>query len=888
MTLYVPCLLYNINEERWGTASGCIHGGGIRMDEEDRMRKAEMLHLSGKTREAFPLFEKEAHEGNGRALYFLAEYYKWGMGGREIDWETAEELDRDGARCGEPLAQLNMIYYPDALPKERDYILKKIVPKVAALSADGDWAARDELADLYLNGTGVEKDVEKALYWAEKSAEAGYFRALTKIANIYHDQGKLKEAMKYYELAGKAGSDWGWHNLGEMYLDSTSHERDERKAESSFQKAIALDGPALPAAACSLGALYYQQGNFKKAAALYRKSAGRGNDWAMFNLGDLYRDGSGVRKNLKIAMKWYKKAYEADDEARPEAANRIGLVYSDEGDKETALLWYERSGAEGCDWGWYNLGLYYQDQEAYDAALSCFRKAYELNGDAAGDAANRAGLIYNGLDVDDKASEWYQKAGEAGNSWGWYNLGAILKTAGKAEEALTCFRKAYDVPDGPKGDAANRIALIYEDLGREEETEKWYRISGKAGYDWGWYNLGLTYLVKEKKKEALSCFDKACSLKGECEAEAANKAGIVCFSLGDMDKAMDWAMKSASEGSEWGLISLGTLYRSMKKYDKAVYWYEKAYKNHGEAGGDAALRLAEIYDELSQKEKALFWYRKAGMAGNDEGWYRLAEAIFHQTFSEETMRKAAFYYELAYEKGGPATGSAAAYRGLCSDRLEHYEEADYWFEKAIGAGNSMGLYLLAWNAWRGRGMKKNVEKAETYFQKVLESDLDRNFKGDAACMLGKIEQEKGNEKPAFIWYKKATGYNHDEGWYRLGLSYANGVGTGIDAEKALESYLKGWKLDHDYKGPIATAIGLLYNGKEDFKEAHEWFDKAASCGDDEGAFNLAAEFRYGIGTEKDLTAAENLYGQLAAHASENIAQKAAEALSEMKKDKNSG
>jgi hypothetical protein len=43
-------------------------------------------------------------------------------------------------------------------------------------------------------------------------------------------------------------------------------------------------------------------------ASWYRKAAQQGDDWACYLLGLCYRDGTGVRRNRRLARYWFQKA----------------------------------------------------------------------------------------------------------------------------------------------------------------------------------------------------------------------------------------------------------------------------------------------------------------------------------------------------------------------------------------------------------------------------------------------------------------------------------------------------------------------------------------------------------------------------------------------------
>ncbi len=57
----------------------------------------------------------------------------------------------------------------------------------------------------------------------------------------------------------------------------------------------------------------YKKGDFKTAAKEMRVLADQGDTKAQVNLGAMYADGQGVRKDLKQAAAWYRKAAERGD-----------------------------------------------------------------------------------------------------------------------------------------------------------------------------------------------------------------------------------------------------------------------------------------------------------------------------------------------------------------------------------------------------------------------------------------------------------------------------------------------------------------------------------------------------------------------------------------------
>jgi len=136
------------------------------------------------------------------------------------------------------------------------------------------------LGEMYIDGSGVERNVEKAMFWYELAAKQGYAKAQYRLGFIFrsYDEygGKSKEnklAVYWYEKAAKQGDDYAqWH--------------------------LALLHHTVP-----------EVEDYKKALYWYTKSAEQANIWAQRNLGDLYESGDGVLQDYVTAHMWYNIAY---------------------------------------------------------------------------------------------------------------------------------------------------------------------------------------------------------------------------------------------------------------------------------------------------------------------------------------------------------------------------------------------------------------------------------------------------------------------------------------------------------------------------------------------------------------------------------------------------
>lgn len=193
---------------------------------EDELQKATELFLSREFDEAFEIFSKLAENGNGRAMYFLGEYYNHSYGHISKDSKEGNYWYMRGTRQGNALAAFHV---SDALRKdcqEDERIFKELFDSVLSLARDGDIFAQTELLnfhysimddELYSEMMLLEMDVldmwqwrydedteEECLKWLRKAAEQGYWVAQKKLGDFYLHKDKY-EAVKWYTKAAEQG-----------------------------------------------------------------------------------------------------------------------------------------------------------------------------------------------------------------------------------------------------------------------------------------------------------------------------------------------------------------------------------------------------------------------------------------------------------------------------------------------------------------------------------------------------------------------------------------------------------------------------------------------------------------------------------------------------------
>lgn len=89
-----------------------------------------------------------------------------------------------------------------------------------------------------------------------------------------------------------------------------------------------------------------EKGKFRSAFQLYLAAAKSGDTSCQVNVGNFYDDGTGVRRNRKVALYWYKRAYRRGVAS---AASNIGVVWRNEKNPKRAVQWFKKAVRLGDD-----------------------------------------------------------------------------------------------------------------------------------------------------------------------------------------------------------------------------------------------------------------------------------------------------------------------------------------------------------------------------------------------------------------------------------------------------------------------------------------------------------------------------------------------------------
>lgn len=241
-------------------------------------------------------------------------------------------------------------------------------------AASGDAYSQAIVGEMYWKGDGIEKNIEKAKEWFERSVEQGNPYGIFNLALLYQEEPFFVEKKRLCKS---------------LFL----------QAISGFSQLCGADDHA----ACNYVGIIYDYGygvetDKTEAAKWYHKSAEKGYVFAQFKLGVFYDFGKGVESNKTEAAKWYLKAA---SQGHIEAQYNIAVCYDNgEGipeNKREAVKWYLKAAEQGHISAQYNIAVCYEKGEGISLnktqAAKWYVKAAE-NGNAG--ACNNLGLLYLG------------------------------------------------------------------------------------------------------------------------------------------------------------------------------------------------------------------------------------------------------------------------------------------------------------------------------------------------------------------------------------------------------------------------------------------------------------------------------------------------------------
>lgn len=138
-----------------------------------------------------------------------------------------------------------------------------------------------------------------------------------------------KKSFNLYQRLINLGYYNAYDDIASFYENGYYVEKDPNKAIEYYIKAYDLKCDTY-STCTDIAKIYlydFDKPYYTKALEWYKKSAERNNNWYSFSqLGKFYEEGLGVKKDLKEALKWYKKGLDDGDKKEQENIDRVKKI----------------------------------------------------------------------------------------------------------------------------------------------------------------------------------------------------------------------------------------------------------------------------------------------------------------------------------------------------------------------------------------------------------------------------------------------------------------------------------------------------------------------------------------------------------------------------------
>lgn len=676
-------------------------------------------------------------------------------------------------------------------------------------SADlGFFRAQYALALLYMEGYGVEKDLDAAELWAQKAADQGYESAAKLVKELqekrsatsdalalgmnFYEQENYEQAVRHFRTAANADHPYAQACLAVCYATGEGVEKDldtaelwaKRALDSGDEKAAALLDAIHEEQrdeAFESGVSCYEQGDYTQAFQYFHTAAQLGLPNAQFSLALCYFEGEGVEQNLDMAILWVERASEQGFEAAAELLELLktakahpfdlGVACYEKGDYTQAVQYFRIAAEQGDVKAQFNLAHCYAQGEGVEKnqseAVRWYRAAAEQGDQQAAEALARLrknegkDAFFLGVACLEKgdyvqAARFFHNAAELGHAKSQYNLALCYEGGNGVEqdqqEAVRWYRAAAEQG---LADAQNNLAVFYEQ-GRgvkqdQHEAVRWYRAAAEQGYASAQYNLALCYEdgngVEQDHAEAVHWYQKAAD-QGNAKAQY-NLA--ICYARGegvekDLDTAITWAERAHEQGYEAADKLLFNL--RLEREAAKPHFLIAAERGDANAQFDLALRYADGDGVEQDQSKAVHWYQKAAEQGHAKAQFNLAVRYENGNGIERDQTKAVRWYLKAAQQGhsGAQFNLALCYRDGDGVQEDQWK-ASHWFHMAAEQGDAVAQFNLAVRYEEGRGIHQN-------------------------------------QSEAIRWYRTAAYHGYANAQNNLAICYRDGDGVAVDLDTA--------------------------------------------------------------------------------------------------------
>lgn len=356
-------------------------------------------------------------------------------------------------------------------------------------------------------------------------------------------------------------------------------------------------------------------------------------------------------------------------------------------------------------------------------------------------------------------------------------------------------------------------------------------LSSKGGMPFASYAVGQAYELGQGVEKDLSCAHNfyAEALTSLKKVFTKNHDDNISYKIGmmylngkgtdiDLECAEKYLLLSADSNNYKAQYMLGKLYQSDSKKDlqKAEKVLIKGAENAQDKTGLCEYSLGKLYLSQERYDKAASYLERSAAKDNYYAAYTLGK-LYQEQFNDNALAEKHLMH--AAEHKDDVMGTAAYRLGKLYLSFQDKRKALQYFIKAADKDNVYGMYAAGKILLDSR-KSTEVSKGIRY----LSSAADKDFE-PAIYTLGKYYSSFNNTKAKEYLKRSAFEYNDPNAQYILGKVYLS-----ENKNEMAEKCFRQCALNGNNSGQLAYGLMLLRDGQK--KAAYQWLRKSARSGND--------------------------------------------------------
>lgn len=356
-------------------------------------------------------------------------------------------------------------------------------------------------------------------------------------------------------------------------------------------------------------------------------------------------------------------------------------------------------------------------------------------------------------------------------------------------------------------------------------------LSSKGGMPFASYAVGQAYELGQGVEKDLTSAHNfyAEALTGLEKVFTKNHDDNISYKIGmmylngkgtdiDLECAEKYLLLSADSNNYKAQYMLGKLYQSDSKkgLQKAEKVLIKGAENAQDKTGLCEYSLGKLYLSQERYDKAVSYLERSAAKDNYYAAYTLGK-LYQEQFNDNALAEKHLMH--AAEHKDDVMGTAAYRLGKLYLSFQDKRKALQYFIKAADKDNVYGMYAAGKILLDSR-KSTEVSKGIRY----LSSAADKDFE-PAIYTLGKYYSSFNNTKAKEYLKRSAFEYNDPNAQYILGKVYLS-----ENKNEMAEKCFRQCALNGNNSGQLAYGLMLLRDGQK--KAAYQWLRKSARSGND--------------------------------------------------------